>query len=1017
MPNISHEELAETKAQPFPSDASLNVLKQMREEACSTSMSRDFKLQSNQRFLRRALSPDSPTKNLLMVHGTGVGKTCTAIQIAEEYIVRPEFQDKKVFVMANPSVQDNFKTQIFDISRVSIDSDGLVLSKQCTGRRYLDMIQRSQVETLRFTDKRVQQKITTLANKLIGEFYEFTGYSAFSNTLENKSLRSTENELNKWIHDTFDNRLIIIDEAHNLKETTESDTSKLAAIALEKIVKTANGVTLVLLTATPMYDTYDEILYYINLFLWNERRIKPNQTIRTSDIFDEAGDFKEGREAEFRGWCQDYISYARGENPFTFPFRLPPPDDIIAEPDRETDVSGKPITTQRKYLTLTKSYLHPIQAGIIRQLKNKSVIDPNLICVFPENKPFRESFTKTADGFNYTGEKFLAPSKVPIYSSKFGLIMNILNSSTGMAFVYSNIVESGAQLFAMCLEEHGFDNYSGVNFLSEPSGETPKGSKGKYVIFTSNSSDSEIKKALITLKSPENINGSLIRVVIASPKVSEGVDFRFIRQIHVLDPWFNMSRIEQVLGRGMRTCSHALLTEFEQQNCTVYLHVCRYSDSKQETLDEYIYRTFVEGKAIRIAKVKRVIMESAMDCSLQESINIIPPQWKDELKIPQIRNQDNVTLNLSLAEMAAPTFEEGSSTLSCKTTPAIEDPNHERPLSSILDVKDEILDKLMKLFLKKPIWSREDLFSEKTMVQYKPEVISYIIQTAIDSGFQLKDKHGRLGFLQAKKGMFAFTINERDTMVDRLLKQELGANVKITPPVQVAVPVAAPTDANVLDLSVLREKYQAKYPELAPVVLDWYLLDSKLVTSEEKISFLLNSVDWENPPPYAAPLRANRTDGGHLYIFGPNKVYDDRKQKVVLVGQLLDDYNRWLENAKSRFVSRKNQIFATMEDGTIFFNIDEKVDEVRRASRSKNIGGRNCNNFKLPILEKFARWLDGRGFPPDVKKKEDRCIFMNFIARNAIVTSKEGFFWLTPEEYSIFGDDANRLELVRLVKD
>jgi len=167
MPNISHEELAETKAQPFPSDASLNVLKQMREEACSTSMSRDFKLQSNQRFLRRALSPDSPTKNLLMVHGTGVGKTCTAIQIAEEYIVRPEFQDKKVFVMANPSVQDNFKTQIFDISRVSIDPDGLVLSKQCTGRRYLDMIQRSQVETLRFTDKRVQQRITTLANKLI----------------------------------------------------------------------------------------------------------------------------------------------------------------------------------------------------------------------------------------------------------------------------------------------------------------------------------------------------------------------------------------------------------------------------------------------------------------------------------------------------------------------------------------------------------------------------------------------------------------------------------------------------------------------------------------------------------------------------------------------------------------------------------------------------------------------------------------------------------------------------------
>jgi hypothetical protein len=47
-----------------------------------------------------------------MVHGTGVGKTCTAIQIAEEYIIRPEFQDKRVFVLANPSIQENFKSQM-----------------------------------------------------------------------------------------------------------------------------------------------------------------------------------------------------------------------------------------------------------------------------------------------------------------------------------------------------------------------------------------------------------------------------------------------------------------------------------------------------------------------------------------------------------------------------------------------------------------------------------------------------------------------------------------------------------------------------------------------------------------------------------------------------------------------------------------------------------------------------------------------------------------------------------------
>jgi hypothetical protein len=271
MPNITYPELAETKTQPLP-PASLEALKAMRDDLCSSSSS-DFKLQPSQRFLRRVLSPDSPTRNLLMVHGAGSGKTCNAIQIAEEYIIRPEFQDKKVFILANPSIQENFKAQIFDISRVSVDPDGILLSKQCTGRRYLEMIQRSQAEPLRYTDRASQIRIMNLASRLISEFYEFQGYVTFANMIERQKLESkTSAEMEQWIHTTFDNRLIIVDEAHNLRETSETDTTKLVGIAIEQILKVANGVTLVLLTATPMYDKYDEILYYFNLFLWNDSK-------------------------------------------------------------------------------------------------------------------------------------------------------------------------------------------------------------------------------------------------------------------------------------------------------------------------------------------------------------------------------------------------------------------------------------------------------------------------------------------------------------------------------------------------------------------------------------------------------------------------------------------------------------------------------------------------------------------------------------------------------------------------
>lgn len=1029
MVNVSHEELAETKAQPLPSNATLDALKSMRESMCSSSSAKDFKLQPNQRFLRRVMSPESPTRSLLMVHGTGVGKTCTAIQIAEEYIVRPEFQDKRVLVLANPAIQENFKAQIFDISRVSVDPDGILLSKQCTGRRYLDMIQRSQGESLRYTDKASQQKVTNLASKIIGEFYEFQGYLTFANIVDRARQNRTPNDMKKWIHETFDNRLIIVDEAHNLKETTETVSNKLVAIALEEILKTANGVTLVLLTATPMYDRYDEILYYFNLFLWNERLLDGSKLIKTSDIFDESGEFKADQEQVFRKWCQDYVSFVRGENPFTFPFRLNPPDNLLALPDRKTDIHGDPIEKQRKYVTLTKSFVSPLQAAAIKGMTVKAVSDSRLICVYPENKSFRETFDKSADGFKYRGEKFLAPSKIAQYSSKFGLITSILDQSTGVVFVYSNVVESGAQLFAMCLEEHGYQSYSGSSLLKETSGEVPKGSKGKYVMFTSEISDAEIRRTLVQLKKPENVDGSIIRVVIASPKVSEGVDFRFVRQIHVLDPWFNMSRIEQVLGRGMRTCSHSMLP-FEHQNCTVYLHVCRYPDSEQETVDEYIYRNYVEEKASRIAKVKRIVMESAMDCDLQTSINSLPLEWRGEpnekgerFLIPQIRNQDQAQLNLALSEMAAPTFEEGSYAIKCNIQEPEIDENHERPLSAILDVKDEVLDKVMKLFVNKPIWKKDDLFAHENMKQYTPKVLSYILQNAIDSGFQMKDKHGRVGHIQSRDNVFAFAVGDSDTLLDRLLKEEKGSVVQLpvheeTAPVEEAPPMAT-TEAPVSSLASQRETYD--FPpyireRFAPEVLEWFIADNVL-TEKDKIQHLL-TLNWSAPPQYAKNLITETSEGKKLYILGSKQIYNDKKEKITPIGPEEDAYRSWVKNAKDKFVSRKNDLSGTMnEDKMVSFNLDEKAAEIKRASRSKTFKGRACTSYQAGTLNLFSEWLTGSPFPEQVKTKKDRCMFLDLLVREGVIAGKDGLFWITPEELSIFMEDEHRADLLKRLKD
>ena len=82
--------------------------------------------------------------------------------------------------------------------------------------------------------------------------------------------------------------------------------------------------------ATPMYDSFQEILFLLNLFLWNDKRQAPTEKLTAGLFFEADGSFvSPDAEARFRGYCHDYVSFIRGENPFTFPFRLPPPTPMI----------------------------------------------------------------------------------------------------------------------------------------------------------------------------------------------------------------------------------------------------------------------------------------------------------------------------------------------------------------------------------------------------------------------------------------------------------------------------------------------------------------------------------------------------------------------------------------------------------------------------------------------------------------------------------------------------------------
>jgi primosomal protein N' len=95
------------------------------------------------------------------------------------------------------------------------------------------------------------------------------------------------NRIIKRLRNEFEGRLIVIDEFHNIRKTDDNENKKVA-INLELLVKSAQNLRFLLLSATPMYNSYKEIIWLLNLMNTNDRRSR----IEVKDIFDKNGNFK-----------------------------------------------------------------------------------------------------------------------------------------------------------------------------------------------------------------------------------------------------------------------------------------------------------------------------------------------------------------------------------------------------------------------------------------------------------------------------------------------------------------------------------------------------------------------------------------------------------------------------------------------------------------------------------------------------------------------------------------------------
>jgi len=803
-------------------DGTLYDIEEQAEKLCDA----DFELVPHQLFIRNFLSFQTPYNSLLLYHGLGTGKTCSAISVSEE--MRTYLKQlgivQRILVVASPNVQDNFKLQLFDDRKLKL-IDGLWNLTACTGNKYLKEINPMNMKGLS------KEKVIGQINRIINSAYLFLGYTEFANYITRKSSSEDGTKLEKKemitkLKKHFNNRLIIIDEVHNIRIGDEKQDKRVAQELL-KLVKYVDNLRLLFLSATPMYNSYKEIIWLLNVMNMNDRR----STIELKDVFDKNGNLLIGPDGQnigeeiIRRKATGYVSFVRGENPYTFPYRIFP--SLFSKQNTFKELSyprkqlnGKPIIQPLEhldvYVNTSGSYQQKAYEYIIKKISEKAgktkaglpsfenmeafgytlLQKPlqALNMVYP-NKLFDEGtdvdskillgseglrktmkFTETTNpptrkNFEYKPSSYgniFAPENIGQYSSKIKGITDQIMNSNGIVLIYSQFIDGGLIPMALALEELGFTRFGtkasnlfktlphkqidSKTLLTKEQMENKEDfSPATYTMITGEKALSpDIVYDLKNLTDEDNKSGKKIKVVLISMTGTEGIDFKNLRQVHILEPWYNLSLIEQIIGRAVRTCSHKLLP-FIERNVEIFLYGTIFSSSDDEAADLYIYR-LAEFKAVQIGRVSRILKESAVDCIL----NI------DQTNFTEENMNTIVKQNLSNGMIIDFPIGDKSNTVSCDY---METCNFKcKPFKSIesedikLDTYDEsfifmntekIIQRIRDLYKKKFFYKKENLISEINVVKNYPLVqINAALDILIeDQNEFISDRFNRLGHL------------------------------------------------------------------------------------------------------------------------------------------------------------------------------------------------------------------------------------------------------------------------------
>ena len=559
---------------------------------------------------------------------------------------------------------------------------------------------------------------------------------------------------------------------------------------------------------------------------------------------------------------------------------------------------------------------------------------------------------------------------------------------------------------------------------------------------------------------PDNFNGSKVKVILISQAGSEGLDFKFIRQVHILDPWYNMNRIEQIIGRAVRTCSHKLLP-FLMRNVELYLYGSLVENTREEAADLYVYR-LAELKSIQIGAVSRLLKEVAVDCLLnyeQTGFTVA-----DMNKTVSQKLSTGQTIDYQVGDRPYSSTCDYQEKCSYKCMPSAEITEEDITYDTynenfIMMNVDKITSRIRQLFMERFYYKKERLIMEINAVKNYPiiQINAALTQLIDDKNEYISDKFGRLGSLINIGDLYLFQPLEltnpnisiydrsvpvqykRNKLVFDIPKEVTEAVIKIDKrkgkkaAAKSAGEEIISTMQNNFDITQIPQELEAKadnwyqfcslaIPVLSKQGFDKLLIDTMVIhhmieslrfsetlelinyiESKEDMSSLenivqqyFNALEMTNGPTTGILLQ----DGGKQKLIVANKA----SPRVWSIAQPLD-YEDLRDNIAKIVTSiipmreKLNTIIGFM----VLFKKSYMVFKMRDVSKSRNTGARCDQGSKIGAIQKLNAIADEEIYSRKAKESQlEICVVTELMMRIFDKTRKDDKRWfLTPGEASV----------------